>query len=67
MKRAVISIFGSMLLAFTACTSGIMSDSSYRHAVEEDFLSRAELLDRACGEIDTISLTRIEREGMEFV
>lgn len=67
MKRAVISIFGSMLLAFTACTSGIMSDSSYRHAVEEDFLSRAELLDRAGVELDTMSLTRIEREAMEFL
>ena len=68
------TVFASFLTAsavsaalLCSCSEGFISDRSYLAAVEDDFRSRGELLGRAGVRLDSMPLTRSEKEAMEFL
>lgn len=59
--------FTAGLLLAVSCSGGFISDKAYLAEVERDLGSRADLLDAAGISIQEMSLTRAEKEALEFL
>lgn len=59
--------FTAGLLLAVSCSGGFISDKSYLAEVERDLDARADLLDAAGISIHDMSLTRPEKEALEFL
>ena len=59
--------FAACLAVLVSCSGGFISDKAYLRAVEDDFKSRAVLMEKAGICLDSMSLTKDEKEAMEFL
>ena len=66
MKKTCFAVIALMCI-LSSCSSGFISDRSFRKMVGTDFRSRSSLLSEAGIMLDTMHLSRAEKEAMEFL
>lgn len=67
MKMRIFLAVAVLLLVSASCSRGLITDPEVLKSVEEDFLSRTPVLESAGICLDSLQMTKAERQAMEFL